>query len=109
PAREAGDGAARGDGGGVPGVQPLADALVDGAEQRPPATPPQEAVEGRAYEARGGVSRGRRPHALHRPLSVAALGRNAAAGRDRTRPRLPALDPANGRALRVRPRPDAGA
>ena len=50
--------AARGDGGRLPGVQPLADALDDRAQQRPPAAAPQEAREGRADD---GSSRSRSP------------------------------------------------
>ena len=54
-------------------------------------------------EALGSVGLGGRA----RPLPVAALGRHAAARRDRPRARLPAADPADGRAVRVGRRADA--
>ena len=108
PPRDAGDGAAGGDGGRVPGVQPLADAVVDRAEQRPPAAPPQEAR--RRTERTRLVEEALEAVGLTRFIDhypVAALRRDAAARRDRARPRLPALDPADGRAVRVRRRADA--
>ena len=43
---------------------------------------------------------------LHRPLPVGAVGRHAAARGDRAGARLPARDPADGRAVRVGRRPD---
>ena len=56
---------------------------------------------------RRGVARGRRADAVHRSLPVAALRRDAATRRHRARARLPALDPAHGRAVRIGRRADA--
>ena len=50
---------------------------------------------------------GGRARRLRRPLPVAALGRDAAARGDRAGARLPAVDPAHGRAVRLGRRPDA--
>ena len=61
----------------------------------------------RAHDARRGVARRGRADPVHRPLPVAALRRHAAARRDRARARLPAVDPADGRAVRVGRRADA--
>ena len=61
----------------------------------------------RARRARRGVARRRRARPLHRPLPVAALRRDAAARRDRAGARLPAVDPADGRAVRLGRRADA--
>ena len=55
---------------------------------------------------RGGRRRGRADE-VHRPLPVGAVGRHAAARGDRARARLPAGDPADGRAVRVGRRADA--
>ena len=101
------DGAAGGDGARLPGVQPLADAVDVGPEQRAAAAPAQEA---RALPSGRGSSRSRSRRSGstrfidHYP--VAALGRDAAARRDRAGARLPALDPAHGRAVRLGRRPD---
>ncbi len=59
----------------------------------------------RARRASGGV---RGPDRLPRPLPLGAVGRHAAARGDRPGARLPAGDPADGRAVRLGRRPDPG-
>ena len=59
-----------------------------------------------ARAARRGRARLRRARRRDGPLPVAAVGRDAAARRDRARARLPAADPAHGRAVRLGRRPD---
>ena len=98
----------RGDGARLPGVRPLADAVDVGAQQRRCCRcATRSSARRERTRARRGGARGGRADALHRPLPVAALGRHAAARRDRARARLPAVDPADGRAVRVGRRADA--
>ena len=75
-------------------------------QQRAAAAPAQEAAAEGAAEAGRGVARGGRADRVRRPLPMAALGRHAAARRDRPRARVPAVDPADGRAVRLGRRPD---
>ena len=90
----------------LPGVQPLAVPVDDRAPERRVPAEAQAARQGRGAalveEAVGSVGLERRA----RPLSVAALGRDAAARRDRAGARLSAGHPADGRAVRVRRRAD---
>ncbi len=92
----------------LPGVQPLAAALADGARQRDAAPAGTADREVRARAAGRGRARGRRADGLRRLAPVAALGRDAAAGRDRACARLPAAAAADGRAVRLGRRTDAG-
>ena len=64
--------AAREDGARLPGLQPLADALDDRSQQRPPAAPAQAALEAGADGARGGRARRRRalPFIDHYPWQL---------------------------------------
>ena len=68
--------------------------------------PAQARQAGAGAPGRGGPAL-RRARRRGRPLPVAALRRHAAARGDRPRARLPAADPADGRAVRVRRRADA--
>ena len=93
---------------GLAGLRPLALSLAVGPGQRRDAAAPDHARPGRPR--RSGCGRARRgwPAPGRGPLPVAALGRHAAAGRYRPRPRLRAGAAAHGRAVRLGGRADPG-
>ena len=98
---------ARAAGARLPGLQPLAVPVDDRApERRVPAARSGPKAE-RAARSSSRRSRSVGLDGFDRPVPVAALRRHAAARGDRPRARLPAGDPADGRAVRVRRRADA--
>ena len=104
--RRGGDRAARADGARLPGLQPVAVPVDAGGRERRLSAAPQEAEQGGAQPNGPAGRRVGRAGGLDRPVSVAALRRHAAARGDRPRARLPARDPAHGRAVRLGRRAD---
>ena len=92
---------------GLPGTGAVR--LADRRGQRQAAARADGLGQGSSRRAGAGDARARRARRLHAPLPLPAVGRHAAARGDRAGPLVPAVDPADGRAVRRARRDDARA